>query len=246
LDDFRAGLKIQTELEVRGRRGAYFVHTALDLAPGAERKWHLVADVGQDSAAIVSLSGRLRKNRSELWESLETDMALNSSNLQKIVAGADGLQVSSDPLCTAHHFANVMFNVMRGGLFADGYSVRKQDFIEFIAVRNPSLLAEESRFFSQLPSELSILDLYARAEAQDREDLIRLSYAYLPLSFSRRHGDPSRPWNQFKIDLKKQEQPLDEYRLLERSPDHLSPETDGDQCKGPSRQTLVVSFPGDL
>jgi hypothetical protein len=26
-------------------------------------------------------------------------------------------------------------------------------------------------------------------------DLIRLSTEYLPLKFSRRHGDPSRPWN---------------------------------------------------
>ena len=25
---------------------------------------------------------------------------------------------------------------------------------------------------------------------------------YLPLTFSRRHGDPSRPWNRFSIDLK--------------------------------------------
>jgi len=32
-----------------------------------------------------------------------------------------------------------------------------------------------------------------------------LSYAYLPLSFSRRHGDPSRPWNQFSINIKKQD-----------------------------------------
>jgi hypothetical protein len=25
----------------------------------------------------------------------------------------------------------------------------------------------------------------------------RLVLAYLPLTFSRRHGDPSRPWNRF-------------------------------------------------
>ena len=30
----------------------------------------------------------------------------------------------------------------------------------------------------------------------------RLSYEYLPLTFSRRHGDPSRPWNRFSINLK--------------------------------------------
>ena len=34
-------------------------------------------------------------------------------------------------------------------------------------------------------------------------ELVRLSYAYLPLTFSRRHGDPSRPWNRFAINIKK-------------------------------------------
>ena len=32
-----------------------------------------------------------------------------------------------------------------------------------------------------------------------------MSYAYLPLSFSRRHGDPSRPWNRFAINIKKED-----------------------------------------
>ena len=31
--------------------------------------------------------------------------------------------------------------------------------------------------------------------------LFRLFLEYLPLTFSRRHGDPSRPWNQFSIDV---------------------------------------------
>ena len=31
--------------------------------------------------------------------------------------------------------------------------------------------------------------------------LLRLVSEYLPISFSRRHGDPSRPWNQFSIRL---------------------------------------------
>jgi hypothetical protein len=33
-------------------------------------------------------------------------------------------------------------------------------------------------------------------------DMERLALEYLPLTFSRRHGDPSRPWNHFSIDLK--------------------------------------------
>ena len=32
-------------------------------------------------------------------------------------------------------------------------------------------------------------------------DLQRLTYEYLPLTFSRRHGDPSRPWNKFSIHI---------------------------------------------
>jgi len=203
LDNFRAGMGMTVETEIRGRRCAYFVHSTLELGAGTERSWHLVAEVGQDSAAIVSLSKKLRGNLSELSESVERDIALNNLNLEKIVASADGLQASSDGLCTAHHFANVMFNVMRGGVFVDGYHIQKQDFIDFVSIRNRSVLTENATFFSELPPELNILDLYSRAETTGHADLIRLSYAYLPLSFSRRHGDPSRPWNRFVIDIKK-------------------------------------------
>ena len=203
LDQFRAGMGVAMETEVRGQRGAYFVHTLLNLEPGAERTWHLVADVGQDSAAIIHLSKDLKENRSELPNALERDIVLNTSNLKKIVASADGFQISGNQLCSAHHFANVMFNVMRGGIFLEQYQVYKKDFTEFIAVRNRAVLDENASFFSEIPSELNILELQARAEASGSEDLLRLSYAYLPLSFSRRHGDPSRPWNRFAIEIKK-------------------------------------------
>lgn len=39
------------------------------------------------------------------------------------------------------------------------------------------------------------------AEKEDAQ-LMRLCYEYLPLTFGRRHGDPSRPWNHFEIKLK--------------------------------------------
>lgn len=203
LDDFRAGIGMKPETELRGQRCAYFGHSTLGLGPGTERTWHLVTDVNRDSPAIVSLSNKLRGSRSKLWEALEQDIALNGINLAKIVASADGLQVSHDSLCTAHHFANVMFNVMRGGIFADGYDIQTQDFLEFVSVRNPAALMEHTAFFSALPSKMNILDLHARAEQNGYEDLIRLIFSYLPLSFSRRHGDPSRPWNRFAIEIKK-------------------------------------------
>jgi prepilin-type processing-associated H-X9-DG protein len=203
LENFRSGMDVEMETEVRGRRCAYFVHATLELAAGTEKAWHLVADVNQDSAAIVSLKHKLNEDRLGLAGNLEEDIACNHSNLERIVANADGLQISNDPLCTAHHFANVMFNVMRGGFFSNGYNIHTQDFIEFVSVRNRSILVENKTFFAQLPSEMNVLDLHARAEATGQADLIRLSYGYLPLTFSRRHGDPSRPWNRFAIDIKK-------------------------------------------
>ena len=62
-------------------------------------------------------------------------------------------------------------------------------------MRNRDVIADNATFFTGLPAEMNILDLHARAEASGQADLIRMSYSYLPLTFSRRHGDPSRPWN---------------------------------------------------
>jgi hypothetical protein len=203
LDGFRTGMGVTMETNMRGQRCAYFVHTTLNLAPDMEHVWHLVAEVGQDSTAIVRLSKRLRENRANLANVLEGDIESNNTNLEKIVGNADGLQVSNNQLRCANHFANVMFNEMRGGIFADQYQIHTKDFIEFISVRNPGILAEIAPFFSKFPPEMSISALQARSEASGSADLIRLSYAYLPLSFSRRHGDPSRPWNRFTINIKK-------------------------------------------
>lgn len=203
LDRFRQGVELSPETEVRGQRCAYFVQSVLELEPKEERVWHLVADVNQDSSSIVHLSNQLRKNRGQFQTALECDIASNNTNLEKIVASAEGIQVSNDNLCTAHHFANVLFNLMRGGDFVDQYSLRTRDFIDFVSVRNRPVLAEASEFFSNLPAEMKIMDLQGRAVLSGRADLVRLVYAYLPLSFSRRHGDPSRPWNRFSIDIKK-------------------------------------------
>ncbi len=201
LEHFRMGRGLKTETEIRGQRCAFFVQANIDLTPGAERSWHLVAEVNQDAAAIVRLCKRLKMGG--LAQALEEDIVMNRQALERIVAGADGLQVSNLPMRSAHHFANVMFNVMRGGVFADQYRVFSRDFSDFADVRGRAVLSQNAEFFAGLPDELSITDLRARAEASGVPDLLRLSYAYLPLSFSRRHGDPSRPWNRFAINIKK-------------------------------------------
>jgi hypothetical protein len=125
------------------------------------------------------------------------------ADLVHYVAAADGLQLSAQETTTAHHFANVLFNIMRGGLFAGGYCLQRSDFLDFVQVRNRPVLEAHAPWFAALPPQMQITELYRRAADSGAPDLIRLCYEYLPLTFGRRHGDPSRPWNQFSINLKK-------------------------------------------
>jgi hypothetical protein len=201
LDRFRRGGTISPESDIRGRRGAYFVHSQFKL--DREQSWYLVAEVNQDSLAIANLLKALRDDRMKLREALVQDIAANTAALVNIIGRADGLQLSADQLSTAHHFANVMFNVMRGGFFADGYQIESADLRDFVSVRNPALVRDQQAFFAGLPPHLTIDALYSHADASRSPDLMRLCYAYLPLTFSRRHGDPSRPWNRFSIQVKK-------------------------------------------
>jgi hypothetical protein len=69
--------------------------------------------------------------------------------LEKIVAAADGLQVSNHPLRCANHFANTMFNVMRGGVFGDQYLIHKDDLAAFIRGRNRAVLSSHADFFDR-------------------------------------------------------------------------------------------------
>jgi len=53
-----------------------------------------------------------------------------------------------------------------------------------------------------LKDEFSYVDLLDLVAKHKDEDLVRLCTEYLPLKFSRRHGDPSRPWNKFSINTR--------------------------------------------
>ena len=203
LDDFRRGEGISGERDVRGYRGAYLVNTEVALQGGEEREWSLVAEVNQDSGSVASLINALKRDRNSVKEELERDIARSTAELVSIVAGADGLQVSGDRMAAAHHFANVLFNTMRGGIFVDNYNVDKAELLDFVRVRNRPMLKAQRRFFGALPNTIGYGPLRARAAATGVPSLQRLCDEVLPITFSRRHGDPSRPWNQFSINLKK-------------------------------------------
>lgn len=202
LDGFRRGLKLTPEVDVRGRRCAFFAQAHLELAPAQQHAWHLVAEVYQDSAAVVQLSQRLRGNRAALDMAIEQDIATNTTRLLKLLHSADAAQLTHSPLSTAHHTANVLFNVARGGIFADNYWIDTADLRNFITTHQPALLTQCADFFAGLPPRLLLADLQSQTLAATSLDLKRLCNTYLPLTFSRRHGDPSRPWNVFNLNLK--------------------------------------------
>jgi hypothetical protein len=204
LEAFRRGAELCPETDMRGQRGAYLVNANCKLAAGAEKEWTIVCEVAQDAGSITELARQLEQDPDRVLADLKQDIKQCSAELRRIVASADGLQLTADRLSTAHHFANVLFNSMRGGIFADHYTLGKDDFLDFVSVHNRPALSQYADFFASLPEKISVDELAARAaQISPAANLQRLCYEYLPLTFSRRHGDPSRPWNKFSINLKK-------------------------------------------
>ena len=195
---FRDNRPVITETDVRAERGAYFVESELVLRPGQSRQWMMVAEVAQGPSQVASLRRQLR-SPVQLQKRVEADIAQGSKELWRIVARADGLQKSARPLSDARHFSNVLFNVMRGGVFLDGYQVDTADLQSFVSHANQAVAARHGAFFRKLGQVTRRDRVLALARAAGDADLERLCQEYLPLTFSRRHGDPSRPWNRFSI-----------------------------------------------
>lgn len=198
LPAFARGVDVTGESEVRGERGAYLVHTRLTLAPGETRRWRIAADVEKDAAAVVGLRALLR-DPAQVAAALEEDLASTRTDLEAILAATDAAQHTGDESATTHHLANVLFNTMRGGLPVAGYTVTADDVRAFVAQRSTATAARCADALAALPDRLRADEVVAIAEAEGDVDLWRLAMEYLPLTFSRRHGDPSRPWNTFRI-----------------------------------------------
>ncbi|HEU4334503.1 MAG TPA: hypothetical protein VFT32_08425 [Candidatus Eisenbacteria bacterium] len=198
---FRRGEPPAAESISTGRRGHYLVSASIEVEAGAARSWHIVADVGRSHVEAAALRARLLEDAG-LDARIERSLAAATENLRRLVAGADGLQVGGRPEATAHHFANVLFNCMRGGVFVRDYEVSLADFASFLGVRNREALRRFQDRRGGLPAAIAAPDLVRALDRWNDPDLLRLGYEYLPLHFGRRHGDPSRPWNRFSIRVK--------------------------------------------
>ncbi len=133
----------------KGVRGAFVAETSLCLPAHSSQTWYNVLDVSKDAVAVHELMHFI--TQPDAIEVIEAAMQQSTDTLKNIVAQNDGVQETGDEANDARHFANVLFNTMRGGYYLT----------------------------------------YPPKKGEGEEDL--------PLTFGRRHGDPSRPWNLFSI-----------------------------------------------
>jgi hypothetical protein len=201
LDAFRRGDKIVPEYESKGVRGAFFVTCQFALDASDLKSWYFVAEANQDAAKVVNLTEFIRTSE-DIAGILDENIEKGSRSLQSIVGQADGIQHTADENDVARHFSNVLFNSMRGGIYDDNYTIRTSDFHQHVRQFNVKLWEKHRVFLEGLPLSIEYASLDKKVNAQNDANLYRLFQEYLPLTFSRRHGDPSRPWNQFDINVK--------------------------------------------
>lgn len=204
LDAFAQNQKIESELDIKGRRGSYYVVKTLDLGAKASKTWIIVADLTQSAAQVANLMKNLSDN-AKLIDEVNADVAKGDQKLTRLVFNADGLQMTANKKASYRHFSNTLYNIMRGGVYADGYNIDRDDFKAFVKVWNKDVYAAQSAFIDALPSVINHNELLAKAERLGSKDFERLVLEYLPLTYSRRHGDPSRPWNRFSIEITKED-----------------------------------------
>ncbi|HVU23772.1 MAG TPA: hypothetical protein VHE13_06575 [Opitutus sp.] len=200
LGAFYRGETVTTETRCRGQRHVYALAGELTLAPHATQSWLMVADYDLAQADVTARHRAVRAGGLDA----EVRQAVDASTqrLRALVGRSDGLQASGAEPVSVHHFANTLFNLLRGGVFAAGYTIAAPDFAAFVRGRNPAVAARHAAVLAALPATLPRADLLARLAAGGDRDLERLGLEYLPLVFSRRHGDPSRPWNRFSIQVR--------------------------------------------
>ena len=201
LENFKKGQMVTEETDIRASRGAYYVNTCFELAKNAKKDWMIVAEINPDSVDVANLNQFIKTNQNPEKE-VNTDIELGTLNLKRIVSKADGLQMCNDELSSARHFSNTLFNLMRGGYFTNNYNIDLADFKLFVGQINKNIAEKYQDWLNKLPAEINYQELTALAEKTTDAELIRICSEYLPLTFSRRHGDPSRPWNQFSIETK--------------------------------------------
>jgi len=188
--------------EQRGERGGYFLQTEITLAPEEKASWIIVINGPLGGSEIADLHHELSSDPAEVADRLLKDLGSGNDYILRLLSDCDAAQKTGDAIMDAHHCANVTYNMMRGGTPVRNYDIPAADFAEFVCHSNRAAANRHAALLQTLNGWLSYDELKIQVQACKDPVLERLLTEYLPLTFSRRHGDPSRPWNKFCIKVR--------------------------------------------
>ena len=211
LDNFRKNIELFQENDVKAEKGAYFINSQISLNENETKEWYIVSDVNKSSSEVLELK-KIISEEKNIIAKINQCIEKASDDLLKLVGASDGLQTSQRRLRNIRHFSNTLFNIMRGGIFDNHYDIEKLDFSDYIKRSNKKVFSKKKDLINNLPEIFDIKKLRFLCENDDDKNFIRLCYEYLPLKFSRRHGDPSRPWNKFSINTRNE---IDDSKILD-------------------------------
>lgn len=163
IEAFRSGAKVRPEGRSRGTRGAFLVARRLQLGAG-EMDVSVLAMEMEQAADDMERALDWIASQDDLFATLRREADQTELDLASLLANVDAHQRTASFAEDARHYANTLYNAMRGGLPIGPYS--------------PPTIEEAGS-----------------------PDEFRHAVESLPLGLSRRHGDPSRPWNRFFIDI---------------------------------------------
>ena len=123
---FKGGQDLDAESIKRGVRGAFLVRSNMTLAAGDCRTWQIVANSELSQADVVRLRHELR-DQDVLASTIRESVDRGSDGLARIMASSDGFQGTGEETVATHHYSNVLFNVLRGGIFSDQYQISRDD-----------------------------------------------------------------------------------------------------------------------
>jgi hypothetical protein len=199
LKKYRRGASIEEENDIKAEKGAYFVNAETILSSNESKEWMIVTDVNKNHSTIKGIIHQIKEEKN-LDSQVIQDIKKGADLLIALNAASDGLQRTADNFRDTRHFSNTLFNIMRGGIFDYNYQIEKEDFRKYIKTANKKVLENLDLKLIDLGDEFTLTELMNIAGNSIDSDFKRLCYEYLPLKFSRRHGDPSRPWNKFSIN----------------------------------------------
>lgn len=201
-DFFKTGMPLPKVHVVKGERPALFTLITLEAERvNRETQWYQIFNTSLDHPRLLALDKALL-DRPNVVKKLERDIDEGCQLLDEYIAAADGEQDTADTAVCVHHKANVLFNIMRGGIFEHNGDIPVADFLAFAQERNHPIAKKLSERFADTGGMLPFQEMEAVILRTGDVQAERIFREYLPLTFSRRHGDPSRPWNRFSIEIR--------------------------------------------